>query len=460
MEALPHLLNNNGGAGLTHGVSYSYMVVAYYADGSESIASANSCQQLVQDVPIITNVSVVTTDPINGSIWTHWIKPLGTLSNLDTITNPPPYEYRLMRARGFTGSLTFDSVFSYTYAAYWQLTDTGFISTDLNTQDNPYTFRIDFYSNGLLKGSTNTASSVYLSTSSSDNTVNLVWQQFVPWINYRYDIYREITTSGSFVFVTSTSSLNYIDTGLINGVDYCYKIVSYGQYSDTALPRPLINDSQIKCEIPLDKTPPCQPDFYVASDCGRMQNTIVWTNPNTYCSDDAVKYNVYFSPSADGPLQLIYTTIDISELIFVHTDNTTYPGLLSVAGCYTITALDTFANESIILKKVCVDNCPIYELPNVFTPNGDGQNDLFIPLPYRYVKDIDIMIYDRWGLKMFETTDPDILWDGKNVSTKMMCSDGTYFYVCTVNEIHLEGIVPRVLKGFIQLIKEGSNPIH
>ena len=51
-----------------------------------------------------------------------------------------------------------------------------------------------------------------------------------------------------------------------------------------------------------------------------------------------------------------------------------------------------------------------------------------------------------------------VLWDGTNKDTKGKCTDGTYFYVCTVNEIRIDGIRPRILKGFVQLINEGSNP--
>ena len=136
----------------------------------------------------------------------------------------------------------------------------------------------------------------------------------------------------------------------------------------------------------------------------------------------------------------------------------------SVAGCYAVTAVDSalIPNESPILNKICVDNCPYYELPNVFTPNGDGINDFFTPLPdYRFVKNIDIKIFDRWGLQLFETNDPNILWDGKNYyQSKKLCPDGTYFYICTVNEIRIDGIQPRVLKGFVQLIQEKTKQNH
>lgn len=449
--------DNNSGQGLINGVDYSYVVIAYYSDGSQSYASQNSCAQLVRDVPIITNVSVVSTGT-NDSILIRWVKPLGTSTNLDTIGNPPPYEYRLMQAQGFNpASTAFAQVASYIQPTFHQLTDSSFISTGLNTQDSAFTYRVDFYSNNLFLGSTSTASSVFLTTVPADKKINLSWQEFVPWTNYRYDIYRAIPVgSSTFVKIDTSITPSYIDTGLVNGINYCYKIISVGQYSDSALPRPLYNSSQIKCDQPIDLVPPCQPNFTVANDCDLFQNVVSWTNPNTYCSTDAAQYNIYFSPTQDGTPELIYSSTDLNTTSFTHTY--LFEGIPSVAGCYSVTAVDSTGNESPVVTNLCVDNCPVYELPNVFTPNGDGQNDIFTPLPYRYVKDIDIKIYDRWGLLMFETTDPDILWDGKNKSTKMPCSNGTYFYVCLVNEIRFDGIKTRTLNGFIQLIKEKNSP--
>lgn len=450
--------DNNGGQGLIHGVDYSYIVVACYADGSQSYASINACAHLVRDVPIITNVSVISTGT-NDSVWTHWVKPLATVPNLDTIANPPPYEYRLMQAQGFLGNLTYSLIATYSYSAYWQLTDTGFVSDALDTEGNPYTYRVDFYADSVLKGSTHTASSVFLSSAPANKKVRLAWKEFVPWNNYKYFIYKEIPTGSlSFTLIDSTTTKSYVDTGLVNGITYCYKIISEGVYSDTSLPRPLFNHSQIKCEIPIDTIPPCQPNFTVTNDCDILQTIISWTNPNTYCSDDAVQYNIYFAPTTSDPLKLIYSSTDMNNTTY-SVPVYYYEGVPSVAGCYAVTAVDSAAipNESYIVTKICVDNCPVYELPNVFTPNDDHHNDLFMPLlPYRFIKDIDITIYDRWGLVMFETTDPDILWDGKNRDTKGVCPDGVYYYVCTVNEIRVEGIKPRVLKGFIQLLQENK----
>ncbi len=453
--------DNNGGAGLTNGIDYSYIVVAYYNDGSQSIASQHVCARLVRDVPIITNVSVISTGT-NDSIWTHWVKPIGTTTDLDTIANPPPYEYHLMRAVGFNPpASSFSEITTYTYPAFWKMTDTGYISSALITDTNPYTYRVDFYSNGIFKGSTNTASSVFLTTTPGDKKINLSWQQYVPWVNYMYKIYRGATSSpGTFTFIDSTTNQNYIDSNLVNEVNYCYRVLSIGEYSDTSLPSPLRNFSEVKCDSPVDLIPPCQPNFDVTTSCDDLQNVISWTNPNTYCCNDAVQYTIYFAPSVNDPLQIIYTSTNLSITTYIH--NYLFEGMIpSIAGCYAVTAVDSAVNpnESPILNKICIDNCPSYELPNVFTPNGDGQNDLFTPLPnYRFVKDVDIKIYDRWGLEMFETKNPDVLWDGKNQETKKMCTDGTYFYVCTVNEIRVDGIKPRIIKGFVQLIQDKTKP--
>jgi gliding motility-associated-like protein len=66
-------------------------------------------------------------------------------------------------------------------------------------------------------------------------------------------------------------------------------------------------------------------------------------------------------------------------------------------------------------------------VPNVFTPNGDGKNDGFSitfeckPDGFRFV------IYNRWGRIIFETNDPDFIWDGKTKSGEY-ASDGVYYY--------------------------------
>ncbi len=131
----------------------------------------------------------------------------------------------------------------------------------------------------------------------------------------------------------------------------------------------------------------------------------------------------------------------------------TLSGLTSIAGCYSITALDSFQNESILSDSVCVDNCPFYSLPNVFSPDGNQVNDKFIPFPYRFVDKIDLIIYNRWGMKVFESSDPDINWDGNYFKNSEPCSEGVYYYICNVDIIKLRGIETITLKGFVHLLR-------
>ena len=92
-----------------------------------------------------------------------------------------------------------------------------------------------------------------------------------------------------------------------------------------------------------------------------------------------------------------------------------------------------------------------YVLPNVFTPNGDGYNDVFEPK----VTGVDLIvsaktvIFNRWGNILWDDDDPLIHWDGKNKLTKMDCPQGTYFYVTDITyqgetgeeKLHLQGSI-------------------
>lgn len=66
------------------------------------------------------------------------------------------------------------------------------------------------------------------------------------------------------------------------------------------------------------------------------------------------------------------------------------------------------------------------DVPNVFTPNGDGINDEF-RVAYKSLKSFDIWIYNRWGRLVYHSTDPGSGWDG--TINGRPASTGTYYYV-------------------------------
>ena len=92
-----------------------------------------------------------------------------------------------------------------------------------------------------------------------------------------------------------------------------------------------------------------------------------------------------------------------------------------------------------------------YTLPNVFTPNGDGFNDVFEPIVtgIDLIVSVKTVVFNRWGNILHDTDDPLIQWDGKSKLTKMDCPPGTYFYICDIayqsqtgeEKLHLQGSI-------------------
>jgi len=438
--------DDDHGVGLIHGNDYCYMVIAYFDDGAESYASNEACTTLIKDVPVITNVSVTNTDVVNGIIHLAWSNP----TILDTAASGP-YTYTIFRADNstFAGATMIHATTS------GSINDTIYNDSLINTQDKRYFYRIDMWNetpsvgDTFLIGSTNIASSIFLTLVPSDNQLLLVWNESVPWTNYSHKIFRKNPSTFLFDSIGISYGPSFADTGLINGRNYCYYVKSTGHYSAPGFVDPIINLSQIVCGAPIDKTPPCDPHLRILPDCDKIENLLIWTDPNHSCCSDVVLYNIYYSPTQDGNLELIHTNYGHLDTTFIHT------GLASIAGCYAVTAVDSFNNESSIGNMICldIDSCNLYSLPNVFTPNGDGFNDLFGPFPYDFVDRVNMTIFNRWGEIEYKTENPDIKWDGKNFHTKLDCSDGVYYYVCDVYEQRLNGLKKRTINGFIHLIR-------
>ncbi len=111
--------------------------------------------------------------------------------------------------------------------------------------------------------------------------------------------------------------------------------------------------------------------------------------------------------------------------------------VVTVASVLTFPA-DSF--EDVITNEF--DPCKVEEpvtatIPNVFTPNGDGVNDFFS----FSVSEIEyeVIIYNRWGMKMFEGNQTEPYWNGKN--NNIAVSDGTYFYIIKTSASVYKGYI-------------------
>jgi gliding motility-associated-like protein len=440
--------DNNAGEGLSQGIEYCYIITYDYPDGGEGFASNEACATLVPGLPAILNTSVTKVDATNGEIYLSWIKPRG----IDTTKAPGPYVYRILRKQNADNNFSLlDSIVT------TDLNDTVYYDTPLNTVQFPYYYSIELYNitpgNRFLIGTPEIASSLYLDIVPADNQLTLNFRKKVPWLNTEYIVYKLNETTQNFDSIGVTTKNNFIDDHLANGTKYTYKAKSIGWRPVDSLIFNNQNLSHIASGIPIDTVAPCPPILFVESHCDSMYNQLNWTNPNHSCANDVVKYNIYYSPTIADNLPLLDSIKSPNDTSYIHRPVET------LAGCYYVTAVDSFGNESLPSGKQCIDNCLFYDLPNVFSPNGDNVNDIYVAMNLNnYVKKVNMKIYSRWGQLVFQTEDPLINWDGKDMKTKKLVSPGVYYYVCDVYEPRITGVEVRNIVGFIHVYTGKTTP--
>jgi gliding motility-associated-like protein len=127
----------------------------------------------------------------------------------------------------------------------------------------------------------------------------------------------------------------------------------------------------------------------------------------------------------------------------------------SVTTTYTLTVTDTSDNcitidSAIVIVLVPAKECDTVWVPNAFSPNGDGENDVL------YVRGscityLDFVVFDRWGNKVFETNNQSIGWDGKYNGAPM--NTGTYVYYLNAAVSKSSGQESIALKGNVTLVR-------
>lgn len=121
--------------------------------------------------------------------------------------------------------------------------------------------------------------------------------------------------------------------------------------------------------------------------------------------------------SASGGVTYVWSTGNTGPVITENPSQTT-------TYCATVTA-NTGCISNTCIEIIVVSESTLY-IPNVFTPNGDGVNDVYYT-PGQNLVDYDLKIFNRWGQMLFHSTDPLKGWDG-NFGGKII-PDGTYVYL-------------------------------
>ena len=147
-----------------------------------------------------------------------------------------------------------------------------------------------------------------------------------------------------------------------------------------------------------------------------------WCNP---C--EVIAFHETTLYSTDYGYGYTYQWMPDDDLTNPHSPNTTV--VPEESATYTITVTDTFGctrSDTVFLKvNPVVCGTPFVFIPNSFTPNGDGMNDILY-VRSDILDEMYFVVYNRWGEKLFETVQQEIGWDG--TFKKKDCQTGVYDY--------------------------------
>jgi hypothetical protein len=469
---------------LAMGATYCYRIVAVFPSpaGGKSYVSEERCVgPILADAPVITNVSVKATATDNGTLEVKWLSP----PDISKVQYPEPYEYEVYRATGFNGTSDMVNISG-------RIATTDFVDENLNTEDRTWNYRIVLYSKTQNNPEFNAvdtsdvASGVFLTATPGEKKIGLAWDADVPWSNVvpespTHLLYRKSALQPDEAYeliktidVTEKGFL-YTDSLLQDNDYFCYKVVTRGTYGNPDIPV-LLNYSQQVCASPVSDLLPCMPVLTVdQSDCKSimegsecMQNPILnklqWQPQfGAACRKDIVSYNVY-RETPSGPM--LITNID-----GLHWND---ENIESYAFCYRVAAIDSKGGIGPMSDAACNDNCPYYELPNVFSPNGDGCNDLFsaygatqivekceaveLQRCARFVGNVKLKVLNRWGRQVYTFNSADgntiyVNWDGRDDNGNLL-DPGVYYYVADVIfDVRDPELKSKRMKGWVQLIR-------
>ncbi|MCD4832707.1 MAG: gliding motility-associated C-terminal domain-containing protein [Bacteroidales bacterium] len=195
-----------------------------------------------------------------------------------------------------------------------------------------------------------------------------------------FDTLETITTTETEITLTD------YDSEPDSKVNY-YKLISVNACGNETTSSDIINNIVLEVE---------QEEF---------NNTLTW---NSFKEGNLVDYDIYRIVSNSEP-----ELIGSRNFIFFD-DN--IESLQSYSQfCYFVRGTEEGASESDYSQSntVCVYLKPRVFIPEAFTPNDDGINDLFQPVFTFIPKDYELRIYNRWGNVIFETGDYTKAWNGK-----------------------------------------------
>lgn len=468
-----------------------YIEVSYY-EGCELVSNSIEISEYTTPYIAGSNAVLCEGDSVEISIISSsnsniiWLPPLSGNNPTQVIDEPGTYQAEIM-ACGITTVATIE-VDTNTFVLEIQqpdldpvcagdsiLIEASFGFTDYQWNPSVGTDSVEyFYSAGLIQATAIDSNNCELES----NILNLSFEPLPPLPSFIYDLVCEGDTQ--IVMVESDFDISFIDgpDGALLQSDG--EVVLPDFITDTTLYVFLSSDL---CDGPLgtlDIGPILYPDAPLLSSnapacTGTFLNLFVdntvpgvvynWITPDLE-SEQGSSVNIFIEDLSQAGMYSCYAdltgcasdtgiiVIDLFETVFVElppdtgmcntsdivistnttfaeyiwqdgSQNATYSPFSS--GLISVLTYDDNGCQSYDEMFLDIVDCD-YDIPNVFSPNGDGFNDFWdfgIEDPLFY----ELVVFNRWGREVFESQDNEILWNGDNFKNDEPCSEGVYFYI-------------------------------
>ncbi len=224
----------------------------------------------------------------------------------------------------------------------------------------------------------------------------------------------------------SPGSLTW-DNGIVNGVNFT-PTVGTTTYTVTNTDA---NGCQNSDQVNVVVQPNAVVSFTADPISGEAPLEVTFTNT----SGNADLYNWNFGNGNEA------TVNDLSQQVSSYLEN----------GSYVVTLTGFSGNCSAQFQvTIKVMSPSAYLIPNVFTPNADNSNDFFT-INGSNLKAVNVLIVNRWGSAVFESSDIHFKWNGKVNNTGESCADGIYFFKIKIIDVDGKEIDEQ---GFVHLVRD------
>ncbi|MCB9335574.1 MAG: gliding motility-associated C-terminal domain-containing protein [Flavobacteriales bacterium] len=406
-----------------------------------NVVPANGSPNIYGDTTICEGQSLLlSTDIINGATY-QWSNSSGILGTSSNFYNP---------------SVNFND------SGYYYLSITG--SSCINSQGNVFISISPKPEAPIILGDTIYCNSGSLLLYSNNTNDSLIWMdsQLNPYYedsliinnlnqNNSGDYYLVVKDENGCLSNADTTSISILNSppipSIYGNISYCvgdtlllYTDSIYQQTYFWEGPNGVLNN-QIHYQI----------NDITSNQTGLY--TISITDTNGCQSSNSIFVNVFDYPMFDlgndtivciDSLEGFILEIDTVYSEYLWQDGSTL-NFLNVldSGLYHVTVVNGVCNSSDSIM-IQLDSCLINDIPNIFTPNGDGINDYFIIENIEKYPNSKLEVFNRWGRIIFKDDNYKNDWDANGINS------GTYYYLFYPNDSSGKLTIQ---KGFITIIR-------